>query len=189
MPSNPVGLGATCPAIEAPSAVAASGVPSAARIAPRRGRGPDRVCTRSRRRRPGSRSDGSHDTPTPFPLPDTGRLIVPRSVPNSAVPTHTGTAISPSCSPPSFPTRTQRTPAVRSALRYAAANRVCGYAVRADGVSACHITAQSRRVHPVKNCCAAARRPRSPLATERHTNRPPTTAAPTTSTPSSHTPR
>ena len=59
MRSNPVGLGATRPAIEAPSAVAASGVPSAARIAPRRGRGPERVCTRSRRRRPGSRNDGS----------------------------------------------------------------------------------------------------------------------------------
>ena len=46
MRSNPVGLGAICPAIDTPSAVASSGVPSAARIVPRRGRGPERAMHR-----------------------------------------------------------------------------------------------------------------------------------------------
>jgi hypothetical protein len=73
-----------------------------------------------------------------------------------SVRTTTGTAIRPSRSCPTRPTRTASTPAARSAFAYAVANRRCGVAVWARGVSSRHIAALSRCAQAVANRCAAS---------------------------------
>ncbi len=67
----------------------------------------------------------------------------------------TGTAILPSRSCPTGPTRTALTPAARSAFAYAVTNRRSGLAFCALGVSSFHIALLSRFAQAAAKRCAA----------------------------------
>jgi hypothetical protein len=117
MRSRPVALLPATPAIDAPVGSELNTLPPASKMLARRGWRPLRRRTSSPSCRPGSRRAGDHAT-RPSPCSSLVRnASVPRSVPNSAVVTATGTLTTPSRSGPSRPTEIFSTPAARFARR------------------------------------------------------------------------